>query len=204
VALYAVFSSDEYCMGKTGMACSRLRQLGFNLAELTATLAIVGISASLALPNMQSITLDSDRTATINELALSLRLARSEAVTRNIEVTMCPTLDGERCTQAQWSEGWLVFVDPDHDRQVTVGDTVLRQTEAVDDLDILSEEFQRFLVYRPDGHLMVETPNENTGLFTICDARGAEAARVLAIYITGQPRLADQQPDGSPPDCNAA
>jgi len=189
---------------ENGMARNRKRQFGFNLAELTATLAVIGIGASLAVPNMQRVMQDGEQTAVINELSASLRRARSEAVTQNLEVTVCPSRSGETCEDADWSDGWLVFTDPDGNRQVTDGDTMIRQSGPTESLDILTKEFEHFLAYRPDGHLMVNSPTENTGQFTICDARGGPSARVLTIHITGQPRLAEHRPEENPASCEDA
>jgi type IV fimbrial biogenesis protein FimT len=178
------------------------RQRGFTLAELVTTLAVVSISTSLAVPGMQSLMQDSQRVADINELVTTMHRARSEAITRNVDVVVCPGTAKEGCGEAEWSEGWLVFADPDRNRQPGAGEDLIYEGPGLEDLTAESEEFDRFFVYRPDGHLMVDNPENNTGRFTFCDPNGTGVARTLIVQITGQPRLAEQQPDSPDPVCD--
>ena len=59
-------------------------------------------------------------------LAASLRLARSEALKRGMEVTVCPSTDGKICqTSPDWTKGWLVFADNNADGVLTTGQSDL-------------------------------------------------------------------------------
>ena len=64
-----------------------------------------------------------------------------------------------------------------------------------------STEFGDFLIYRPNGRVMVDALGENTGELTFCDIRGADHARVVIIDISGRPRVAHQAADGGTPTC---
>ena len=178
------------------------RPQGFSLAELTATLAIVGIGASLALPNLKTAINDGNQAAGVNQLVSAMHIARSEAITRNQEVAICPSNEGKRCDGAQWHEGWIIFTDADSDRQAASPEVIIRRGEALENLRIHSEIFDHYLVYRPDGHAMAREPAEHTGDFTVCDNRGAADARVLRIGLSGQPKLGERLSDGSGPDCD--
>ncbi len=90
--------------------------LGFTLIELVVTVAIVGIVSALGVPSFQSMLNQSRVTSLANELTTSLNLARSEAIKRGVQVTVCksanPTATSPTCsTSASWQNGWLVFVD---------------------------------------------------------------------------------------------
>jgi type IV fimbrial biogenesis protein FimT len=136
-------------------------------------------------------------------------MARSEAVTRNTQVAVCASTDGATCTNSEWQEGWIFFPDNDQDRQVDADEPVLGAGTGPQDMTIESDEFDSaepgpFVVYRPNGRVMVNAPAENTGAFTFCDSRGAEFARVVIINPTGQPALSDHMADGADPECPEA
>jgi type IV fimbrial biogenesis protein FimT len=132
----------------------------------------------------------------------SLHFARDLAITRNVRVTMCPSDDGATCADGGvWSEGWLVFVDTDGDQQVDGGETIERTVGELEAPSVESAEFGDFLIYRPNGRVMVNAVGENTGELTFCDDRGAEHARVLIIDMSGRPRVSNQTANGGTPTC---
>jgi type IV fimbrial biogenesis protein FimT len=137
----------------------------------------------------------------VNQLVSTLHIARSEAVTRNSQVTVCTSDDGATCSDGEWHDGWIFFPDADQDRQADADEPVLGSGTGPQDLTIDSEEFGSFVAYRPNGRVMVDAPDENTGAFTFCDSRGAEFARVVIINTTGQPALSEHMADGSDPEC---
>jgi type IV fimbrial biogenesis protein FimT len=164
-------------------------QRGFTLAEMMATLAIAAITASLAVPAMKNIVTNSQRTAGTNDLVSTLHAARSIAITRDVQVTICPSSDAEHCNDAQWQDGWIYFVDNDHDRQVDANDEVLGAVNGIANITIRSQDFERFLVFRPNGQIMVDTIAENSGEMLLCDARGPEFSRSLILHVGGKPQL---------------
>jgi len=165
------------------------------------TLTVVGLSLSFAIPSFNTIVNNNRRATGVNQLVSTMYLARSEAITRNVQITVCPSANSFTCQALDWNEGWLLFADTNSNRTVDVGELILGNLPAQGRLEIESAEFDDFFVYRPNGRLMVNTPAENTGQMTICDPRGAEHARVLIVNTSGHPRLSEYQEDGSDPVC---
>lgn len=171
------------------------------MGELLTTMTVVGLSLSFAIPSFNAIVNNNRRATGINQLVTTMHLARSEAITRNTQITVCPSQTGTACQAVPWNEGWILFTDANSDRSVDPGEFILGQTPAQTRLDIQSAEFGTFFVYRPNGRLMVNTPAQNTGQMTICDPRGAEHARVLIVNASGHPRLSEYQSGGADPVC---
>ena len=81
---------------------------GFTLIELTITVAIAAILATIAVPSFTEATLHSKLNSLANGFVSSAHLARSEAIKRNSQVTLCASSDSTSCTGA-WKDGWVVL-----------------------------------------------------------------------------------------------
>lgn len=112
-------------------------QLAFTLIELMIVLAIVAIVALVALPNYGPMMQSSRETSTSNEFLGALRIARSEAVTRRMGVTICASNDQSTCS-GTWANGAVV--------RATDG-TVIRAIPPVDGVSISGDGIS----FRSDG-----------------------------------------------------
>jgi type IV fimbrial biogenesis protein FimT len=174
----------------------RLRKFsGFTLLELMASLATLGILATISVPNLSAMLQDKAAEALINDLARTMSMARASAVFQGQMVTMCRSRDGTGCN-SQWHEGILVFLDRDADRQVDADDVVLHMTPAAKlpgTLILRSFPARQYLQFTPAGVI-----NNQTGNFTWCPAdKNPQRAQQLIFNITGRVRFAvDADKDG--------
>ena len=177
------------------------RENGFTLIELMIAVGLTGLLLSMAVPALGIFVSNARQTGAINDFVSTIHQARSTAVTTNTRVTICPSANGNNCQAVGWNQGWIMFSDPDSDRNVDNDETVLSSNGPIDGLTIQSAEFGAFLMYRPNGRVMNAALNGSSGAFTVCDDRGANHAKVMIIDLSGRPRLAKVLADGSAPAC---
>ncbi len=75
---------------------------GFTAIELLTVIAIVGIFATMAMPDLSNFLVNQRLRAAATDLMSSLIVARSEAIKRNGPVEVRPA------TGADWTQGWVV------------------------------------------------------------------------------------------------
>ena len=103
-----------------------ISQRGFNLFELSISLAIAAVLLTLALPSLTEFRARQQLRAARTELFSSLQLARFEAITHTKHAVLCPSSDGQSCANGtQWEAGWIVFFDLDKDRERSTDERLL-------------------------------------------------------------------------------
>ena len=114
---------------RTRLAAER----GFSAVELLLCGSVAAVCAAAALPSLQQMQLQSQARADVFEFTEAVRLARSEALKRSTEVSLCAAAaeqpgEAPRCRTdaSDWSAGWLVFLDGAERGQVDTGDLLIR------------------------------------------------------------------------------
>ncbi len=173
------------------MYVGQIKNKGLTMLELMITLAVATILIASAAPSFRESIQNTRLVTQVNELQTALSLARSEAVKRNENVTVCASSDGSSCDD-DWRGGWIVFVN-------VIGDGVGEEAASlVDDADsvlrvrgnLSSGNTLTFSdsVVSFDGKGLAQSGVN--GVFTLCDSRGSDRAKGLVIGLSGRPRLA--------------
>jgi type IV fimbrial biogenesis protein FimT len=157
---------------------------GFTLIELLVTFAVAGILTAVAVPAFTAFVENDRDIAQINSLVSSFNYGRSEAVKRDANVTVCPSVDGATCGGTNWAGGWVVVDSNPADPPLQAipafaGGNTLRVSGSTTGITFLSSG--------------MVTPTALTTI-TVCDRRGAAYARELEINSTG--RVAAAQTPG--------
>ena len=105
-----------------------MQQRGFTLIELLFGLLLGGILVTVAVPAFKGLLASQQQRSAAQSLAEGLRLARTEAITRNRAVII-------QALENDWSRGWQIIVDtsgrgePGTDNPIPVSYTHLRAHE---------------------------------------------------------------------------
>jgi Tfp pilus assembly protein FimT len=93
-------------------------------------LVVIAVLAAIAVPRYLDYAAKVRLAGHAQFVLETLRLARIEAVTRELPVSVCASTDGLSCTGTPWKQGWLVFSDEGTPGTIDGDDIVLRTVGA--------------------------------------------------------------------------
>jgi len=92
------------------------KDTGFTLVELMVTLLVAAIVLGVGIPAFSQFVATNRMAAAVNDVTTAIHMARTEAVKRRANVTLCPSANWDTaaptCANAgTFEDGWIVFVD---------------------------------------------------------------------------------------------
>ena len=166
---------------------------GVTLIELMVVVAVLAVTLSVAAPLMQNVIHGSRLRAETSRFLDAINLARSEAVMRNMPVSVCPSrmaLTGVAECNGTYDGGWIVFVNQDRDKIVdSETDEVLQVFEGLYRGYGISNRSGTRAAYRLINYLPDGTSHSNRTLM-FCPPRAAGVGSLsIVINIVGRARL---------------
>lgn len=156
------------------------KQSGLTLIELIVGMAILAILATTAVPSFVDFVRRNRLATQTNDLVTAINIARSEAVKRSQQVSICASGDQATCSgSTDWTDGWIVFRDTGSAGSPTV-DEVLRTWPARDQSMVLDGPAQ--LQYDGDGSVV--SPATFTLYYSGCNG---QSKREIEISAVGRP-----------------
>ena len=166
---------------------------GVTVIELLVVLALLAILAALAAPALGQLVSNQRQSTTARDLWLALALTRSEAIRQGRRMVLCRSADASRCAPAgDWSQGWILFADPNHNAQRDPSEEVLQVWAAVGPGVRVrgNTPVVRYVSYMPQGHTELVSGAFQAGTITVCRAGSSPSpAQQIVISRSGRPRL---------------
>ena len=175
---------------------NKLRQAGFTLIELLVVVALLSVMVGIGIPAFGTLVQRNNMASVSNTFVSSLALARSEAIKRNANVSMCRSDDaGTSCVaDGAWEQGWTLWLDLDGDNAIDTtpvisAEPIIKVERALPQgytLRSTQNFFANRFVYTPSGDA---SGDGGTGVDVIrlCDpAADVTTARQIHVNATGR------------------
>lgn len=169
------------------MRCAR----GLSLVELLVALVIVALLAGAAAPNFSALVRRQQLVVAANDLFGALGQARGQAIARGQLVLVAPN----DAAGQDWSQGWTVFVDHDHNRRPDGADEIIAVRAPLTvglqvDVALTSSAAPQYIAYNGAGRSCSDS-NGNSARFGTLSLFHGEGIRRIKISMLGRARLCD-------------
>ncbi len=172
-------------------------QRGFTLTELLVTVAVAGVLAMMAVPNMRSFVQNNRLSSASNDLLRSFNLARTEAIKHQTNVVVCasaaPTLAAPTCSYGAFN-GWIVFQDSGPTPwQFDAGEPIFERHVLLDSSMTVKTDNNGIEMYLATGFASPAGVKNPTRNILLCDIRGNQMVGTnsveRAVLITASGRI---------------
>lgn len=165
---------------------------GASLLEMLAAMGTAAVLVGAAVPWITGLATDVGRSSETNEFLTDLALARVEAVRRGARVVLCVSGNQSTCsTSGYWSQGRIMFVDPNNNASRDDGETILYVRGRTEPTWVIkgNATVASYISYHPIGRSKLVNGGFQAGTLTICQlGTSSTKASQIVISSTGRPR----------------
>lgn len=163
---------------------SRHSMRGFTLLDMLIAVTILALVLGIAIPGVTHAVARVRAVSARTALTAALFDAHRNATVLGRQVVVCAGHDGGCSGGVDWSDGWIVFIDDDHDRQLGPAERVVRQESRLPrGVGLRGTVGRSRVVYLPNG-----SNAGSNATFTLCDRRGPQDAERLILANGGRLR----------------
>ncbi|MBB5015191.1 GspH/FimT family pseudopilin [Rehaibacterium terrae] len=161
---------------------------GLTMIELLIALTIAAILFGVAIPAIGGA-FEAARSQDARAALLGTFVeAVNKATLSGQRAVLCPSADGTACLDsADWSDGWIAFLDGDGNRERSADERLIRHQPALGGkVRLRSTEGRKRIVFQAHGG------NAGSNVtFTLCDGRGPAKAQTLVLNNQGRMRYGE-------------
>ena len=162
-------------------------QRGMSLTSLLLSLMIVAITARFASPAYSALTEGQRRQVTAEQLASSLRNARTEALLRHQYVVV-------HAVNEDWSQGWRTILDVSGQGHLDRSNPVLVETQGSGRIPIAGNTpVKHYVRFSPLGEPLLSKGAFQAGTLHVCQARTAQSHYQVVLAKSGRISLRSDQ-----------
>lgn len=174
---------------------------GLTLTELLVVLALMAVLLTLGYPMLQDMLRSQRVKSTANDFFAAIGLTRSEAIMRGQRVLMMP----QAAAPTDWRQGWVVFVDKNHNQRPDPADELIFQHGPVNAGISIGSAFSSangtpYIAYNGGGRSCSAT-NSLAAHWGSLSLVAGKYARNIKINMLGRVRICD--PVAHPSNCSS-
>lgn len=158
------------------------RERGFTLVEQVMVMLIIAVLACIGVPALGQMAARNRLQVAQTDVIAALQHARELAVHGQQRIMLCPSRDGQRCSdELHWEYGWLVghYRSDQADQLDGAPSWTMNDHER---LTIVSTVGRRRIRFQPDG-----SAGGTNATFTLC--RTAETRDALVVVLSNAGRV---------------